>query len=246
MEKDRLVASDLTIILVEPQLGWNIGSVARVMLNYGLTDLRLVNPRDGWPNPDSEATAAGADVVLERAQVYPTLMEAMADLNIVYAATVRPHDMHKPVYAPRQGVEDMFMKSQAGAKVAIAFGGESSGLVGEDVSLCEGIITVPTNPDFSSLNLAHAVGVMAYEWGLLNQKPRAPTEEPLDIAPRKELNLFIEHLEAELDKSGFLQPAEKRPRMVKNIRNIFTRIQPTQQEVRTLRGIVRYLTRDYG
>lgn len=246
MEEECVMSPTPAIILVEPQLGWNIGSVARVMLNYGITDLRLVNPRDGWPNPDVTATAAGADLVLDNVKVYSSFTDAMADISIVYATTVRPHDMVKPCFKPRDGVLDLFKKAQGQASVAIAFGGESSGLTGEDVSLCEGIITVPTNPEFSSLNLAHAVGVMAYEWGMLNESSDIVTHEPTDIAPRKELNLFFEHLEQELDDSGFLQPVAKRPRMVKNIRNIFTRIQPTQQEVRTLRGIVRYLTRDHG
>ena len=225
MEKDRLVSSSLTIILVEPQLGWNIGSVARVMLNYGLTDLRLVNPRDGWPNPDATATAAGANTILDNVRVFKRFQDAMADVNIVYASTVRLHDMNKDTFDPREGVKNLFQKHSEGARVAIVFGGESSGLAGEDVSLCEGIISVPTDPDFSSLNLAHAVGVMAYEWGMLNQQPSATPKAPIDIAPRKELNLFFEHLESELDKSRFLQPVEKRPRMVKTIRNIFTRIQ---------------------
>lgn len=236
--------SQLVIILVEPQLGWNIGSVARAMLNYGLTELRIVNPRDGWPNPDATATAAGADLVLNNAKVFPNFREAIADLNTVYASTVRAHDMVKPVYTPRDGISRLSEKAFQGAQVAMAFGGESSGLVSDDVSLCEGIITVHTNPDFSSLNLAHAVGVMAYEWSLLEKTNSNPHKDTPLLASKEEMNLFFDHLEGELDDRGFLLPIKKRPGMVKNIRNIFTRLEPTQQEVRTLRGIVRYLSRD--
>ena len=236
--------SQLVIILVEPQLGWNIGSVARAMLNYGLTELRIVNPRDGWPNHDATATAAGADLVLENAKIFPNFREAIADLNMVYASTVRAHDMVKPVYSPRDGIARISEKCSHGARVAMAFGGESSGLVSEDVSLCEAIVTVNTNPDFSSLNLAHAVGVMAYEWSLMQGTHSHSYKEAPSLASKEEMNLFFDHLESELDERGFLVPIKKRPGMVKNIRNIFTRLEPTQQEVRTLRGIVRYLSRD--
>ncbi len=236
--------SQLVIILVEPQLGWNIGSVARAMLNYGLTELRIVNPRDGWPNPDATATAAGADLVLGNTKVFPNFREATADLNIVYASTVRAHDMVKPVYSPREGIAKLSENASQGARVAMAFGGESSGLVSDDVSLCEGIVTVHTNPDFSSLNLAHAVGIMAYEWSLMQGTYSHSHKEAPSLASKEEMNLFFDHLESELDERGFLMPIKKRPGMVKNIRNIFTRLEPTQQEVRTLRGIVRYLSRD--
>lgn len=233
----------LTIILVEPQLGKNIGAVARVMLNFGLTDLRLVRPRDGWPNQEAVAPAAGADKILENVQVFSNTLAAIGDLNRIFASTARTHDMVKSIYTPRPALECLASTAQQGQKVGVLFGSERCGLNSEDISLCEALIKVPTNPDFSSLNLAHAVALITYEWSL--QVTSCPSQifrtGTTTLATREDLgNLFI-HLEGELDRTGFLRHKKKRPTMIRNLRNIFQRARLTEQEVRTLRGIIRSL-----
>ncbi|RMF12501.1 MAG: RNA methyltransferase [Alphaproteobacteria bacterium] len=226
------------IILVRPQLGENIGKVARAMGNFGLEDLRLVKPRDGWPNPDAVPAAAGADWLLEKAQVFETLEAAIADCHDVYATTARRRDMIKPVQTPREIAVHM----GGAGKVGILFGAEAAGLTNDEVALASTIISFPCNPAFSSFNLAQAVFLVAYEWflaGAGEQQPFSLYESA--VADRGELIGLLEQLEEELDRSGFLRPAEKRPQMVRNIRNIFTRMALTSQEVRTLRGIVKSL-----
>jgi tRNA/rRNA methyltransferase len=233
----------LTIILVEPQLGQNIGAVARAMLNFGLTDLRLVRPRDGWPNPEAIAPAVGADKVLENVQVFPNTLTAISDLNRIFATSCRVHDMTKVIYTPHEGLKSLVPTAQQGQKVGILFGSERCGLLNEDISLCESLIKIPTNSDFSSLNIAHAVVLICYEWFL--QINSCPTHVfrtgGTRLATGKDIGNFFTHLEAELDRTGFLRHQKKRPTMVRNIRNIFQRIQLTEQEVRTLRGIIRSL-----
>jgi len=238
--------TNLTIILIEPQLAQNIGAVARAMLNFGLTDLRLVNPRDGWPNQDAIAPAAGADKILENIQAFPTTLAAIGDLNRVFAASARTHDMVKYIYSPHAALEYLATTAQQGQKVGVLFGNERCGLQNEDISLCEALIKIPTNPEFSSLNLAHAVVLTAYEWSLhINVSPsqifRTGTT---NLATREDLGKFFAHLEIELDRTGFLRHKKKRPTMVRNIRNIFQRANLTEQEVRSLRGIVRSLVRE--
>ena len=235
--------NNLTIILVEPQLAQNIGAVARAMLNFGLTDLRLVNPRDGWPNPDAHASAAGADLVLDNIQVFPTIHEAIGDLNRVFATSVRGHDMIKYIYSPHTALEHLVATACQGQKVGVLFGSERCGLTGEDISLCEAIVKIPTNPEFSSLNLAHAVALIAYEWALrLTTSPEEIFRTGLtSLATREDMGHFFIHLEEELIRTGFLRNEKKRPNMVRNIRNIFQRANLTEQEVRSLRGIVRSL-----
>jgi tRNA/rRNA methyltransferase len=234
----------LVIILVEPQLGQNIGAVARAMLNFGLTDLRLVRPRDGWPNPEAIPPSAGADKILENAQVCPTTLTAIGDLNRLFATSSRIHDMIKSIYAPKPALQRLASTAQQGQKVGVLFGGERCGLCNEDISLCEALIKIPTKLDFPSLNLAHAVALVAYEWFM------HVTSSPIQVfrtgrtclATREDLgNLFI-HLEEELDRTGFLRHPKKRANMIRNIRNIFQRARLTEQEVRTLRGIIRSLT----
>ena len=234
-----------TIILVEPQLGENIGTAARAMLNFGLTTLRLVKPRDGWPSDKALSAASGADVVIEDAVVFETTAAAIADLNRVYATSARRRDMLKTVMTPERVAAAMHMEIAAGSKVGVLFGPERTGLTNDDVTLADALISVPLNPAYASLNIAQAVLLIGYEW--FQQTTETPGES-LDQGttfpvPREELLRFFEHLESELDTSGFLRPPEKRPAMVRNIRNMFQRAGLMEQEVRTLRGIVTALTR---
>jgi tRNA/rRNA methyltransferase len=236
------------IVLVNPQLGENIGTSARAMLNFGLTDLRIVNPRDGWPSERAIAAASHADVVIENARVFETTEEAIADLQIVYAATARPRDMIKPEATAREAAAEMCEAFQQDRKIGVLFGAERHGLSNEDISLSEKIISVPVNPSYASLNLAQAVLLVAYEWFQENLRDGArPSGRQLSVgeedrpASRKDLVAMFEHLESELDAANFLKPPEKRPRMIRNIRNIFTRAGLQDQEVRTMRGIIKSL-----
>lgn len=233
-----------TIILVDPQLGENIGMVARAMLNCGLGDLRLVRPRDGWPSKTAAAAAAGADAVLEAARLFDTTAQAVADLDLVYAATVRERDMIKPVVTPRRVAAEMRQHASAGGFPGILFGPEAVGLANDDVALADAIVTAPINPDFGSLNLAQAVMLVGYEWF---QADDATPETRMTMAATRpatkgELLGLFEHLEQELDESGFLHVREKRPIMVRNLRNLLQRAGLTEQEVRTLRGVIASLT----
>jgi tRNA/rRNA methyltransferase len=231
------------IVLVRPQLGVNIGTTARAMLNCELSDLRLVAPRAGWPNEHARAAASGADIVLERARVFPTVAEAIADCHVVYATTARARDMVKPVFTPRQAAAKMRAEHGDGSRIGILFGPERTGLENEDVAVASDAVCVPLNPDYSSLNLAQAVLVIAYEWY------QAGVVEPLagrdwnenEPASGQSLISLYEHLEGELDRAGFLYPPEKKPGMILNIRNIFARARLTDQEVRTLRGVIKAL-----
>ena len=232
------------IVLVDPQLGENIGMVARAMLNCGLGELRLVRPRDGWPNPAAESAAAGADEVLAQTRLFETTAEAVADLQRVYATTARPRGMLKPVVTPRRAAAELRAALDRGARAGVIFGPERAGLVNDDVALADAVLSVPLNPAFASLNLAQAVFVVGYEW-LLGGTEVPERELPLGATPpatKAELIGFFERLEAALDAAGFLQPVEKRPNMVRNLRNLFQRMEPTEQEVRTLHGIVSALT----
>ena len=226
------------VILVDPQLGENIGMVARAMLNCGLTDLRLVRPRDG---EKAVSAAAGADIVLERAELFEKTEDAIADLSHVYAATARRRDMTMNVLTPAQAAGDI-RRADAGAS-GIIFGGEAKGLKNDDVVLAEKIITTPLNPGFSSLNLSQAVLVVAYEWFKLGDDTPARELMVGDSRPanKQEMIGLFEHLEEELDNSGFLWLKEKRPIMVRNLRNILQRADLTEQEVRTLRGVIKSL-----
>ncbi len=229
------------IVLVEPQLAENVGMVARAMLNCGLTQLRLVRPRDGWPNDKAVAAASGADRVLDAARLYPTTAAAIADLACVYAATARPRYMTKRVLTPRAAAAEVRARSAAGEATGLLFGREASGLDNDDVALAQAVVTAPLNPAFSSLNLGMAVLLLAWEWHAASEAT-APVQlvmpEQTRPATQAELQGLYDHLEGELDGCGFLRNAEKRPSMVRNLRNLFGRAGLTQQEVRTLRGIV--------
>jgi len=234
------------IILVEPQLGENIGAVARAMLNCGLTELRLVKPRDGWPSEPARANAAGADLVIDGVTLYETVEESIADLQLIYATTARLRDMVKPVIPPETAAERLHQASLGGLKTGILFGRERSGLTNDEVVLADAAVIFPLNPEFSSLNLAQAVLLMGWEWRRQVLGKVAEEFMPAQSPPaeRGHLLQFFTHLEGELARTNFFFPPEKKPHMLRNLRNIFERTKLTEQEVRTLHGIVRSLTRD--
>ena len=228
------------IILVEPQLGENIGAAARAMLNFGLTDLRLVRPRDGWPSAKATAAASGADTVLDAARVFETTEDAIADLQHLCAATARRRDMLKTVVTAERAALDIRGAAAAGETSGVLFGPERAGLTNDDVSLADCLLTVPLNPAYASLNLAQAVLLVAYEWFRAGDATPAALLEEGRARPanKDELVGFFKHLECELDASGFLFVAEKRPSMGRNIRSMFQRAGLMEQEVRALRGMV--------
>jgi tRNA/rRNA methyltransferase len=243
------------IILVEPQLGENIGAAARAMANFGLGDLRLVAPRDGWPNEAARGAAALAVKIVDEASVYPDLRAAIADLHYVAATSARSRFLAKPVLPPDAAVKEIYERGAAGLRCAILFGKERTGLENCDIAIADIIVTAPVDPAFASLNLAQSVLLIAYEWRKLadpaslgRQLPDAPQGagprfKASRPAERHELTGFFDHLERELDACGFLFPPEKRDTMVNNIRTMFARMAPTEQEVRTLRGIIANLRR---
>jgi tRNA/rRNA methyltransferase len=223
------------IVLVRPQLGENIGKAARAMLNFGLTDMRLVAPRDGWPNPSAGPAASGADLVLERATVFASVAEAVADCAHVYATTVRKRGITKPVVTPEQAAREI---RGAPGRSAILFGPERSGLETDDVALARTIVTVPINPEFGSLNLAQAVILIAYEWSK-GEGLASPTEEELlPPAPQEELEGMIGQLEAMLDATGFYHPPERTHTTRRTLRTLLTQPGWNAQQVRTLRGVL--------
>lgn len=235
------------VILNAPQLAENIGAVARVMANFGLYDLRLVRPRDGWPQERAWASASGADWPLDNAKVFDRLEDAVADLRLVYATTARPREARLPVITPRQAANDLHGAATQGQAVGLLFGGERAGLETLDIALCQAIVTIPIDPKFHSLNLAQAVALNAYEWRMtLDSAPSAAFDEAAPPAEHGEVQGFYEHLERELDTSGFFFPPEKRPSMIRNLRAIYARARLSSQEVRTLRGVVTALTRGRG
>ena len=223
------------IVLVRPQLGENIGKAARAMLNFGLTELRLVEPRDGWPNPSAGPAAAGADLVLARAQVYPTLAEAVADCAQVYATTVRKRGVTKPVLTPEQAAQAVW--AEAG-RSAFVFGAERSGLETEDVALARAIVTVPINPEFSSLNLAQAVILMAYEWSKQTVLAQPTVEELLPPAPQEDLEGMIAQLETMLEPTRYFYPPGRAETNRLTLRTVLTKPGWNHLEVRTLRGVL--------
>jgi tRNA/rRNA methyltransferase len=234
------------VVLVAPQLGENIGAAARAMLNCGLVDMRIVAPRDGWPNPRAASAASGADAVIARARLYATTEEAVADLAHVFATSARSRYMVKPVATPRHAAAAMRSFEAAGERCGILFGPERMGLTNEQIVLADTVITVPLNPAFSSLNLAQAVLLVGYEW---YQAGDATPELVISNrgryrgpAPKELLFNFFEHFEKALDEADFFRVDHKRPAMVRNLRNLFQRCLPTEQEVRTLHGIVTALT----
>ncbi|MEI8150549.1 MAG: TrmJ/YjtD family RNA methyltransferase [Hyphomicrobiales bacterium] len=227
------------VILVEPQLGENIGSAARAMANFGLGRLRLVKPRDGWPNPQARKMASGADRILDDAVVYDRLEEAIADCSLVLATTARAHDQAKPVVDAGEAAQLAAPLVAAGETVGILFGRERIGLENQEVALADRIITLPVNPAFASLNLGQAVVIVAYEWFKL-AGPGLPFTQPYKSpqASKYQLLSFFASLEGELEKVEFFRPPDKRATMQINLRNIFTRMTLTQQDIRTLHGVI--------
>ena len=227
------------VVLVEPQLGQNIGTAARAMANFGLSRLRLVKPRDGWPDIQAVRAASGADAVLDGATLHDTLADAIADCSFVLATTARAHDQAKPVFGPEAAARDIAPRIAAGERVAVVFGRERWGLENDEVGLADAIVTYPVNPAFASLNLAQAVLVIAYEYFKLADGA-LPFAMPVRSPPagKQQLFAFFADLEAELEKVEFFRPPEKRPTMSINLRNIFNRMQPTQQDVQTLHGVI--------
>ncbi len=227
------------VVLVEPQMGENIGAAARAMANFGLSRLRLVKPVQGWPNERARVMAAGADRVLEGAQLYDSLADAIGDCSFVLAATARNHDQAKPVIGAAAAAAEMAPRVAAAENVAVVFGRERNGLENHEVARADRILTLPVNPAFASLNLAQAVVIVGYEWfkqegdglPLANLRKSPPVT-------KQQLDAFFADLERELDKVEFFRPAEKRGTMAVNLRNIFQRIAPTQQDIRTLHGVI--------
>ena len=228
------------IVLVRPQLGENIGKAARAMLNFGLTDLRLVNPRDGWPNPAAGPAASGADIVLKKARLFDSVADAVADCAFVYATTVRKRGLVTPIVTPEQAAQELH--AQAGPS-AILFGAERSGLETEDVAVAQKIITVPINPEFGSLNLAQAVMVVAYEWSK-HEALAMPTEgEPAEPrATQAQLEGLIGQFDEALDQSGYYFPPDRTPATKLTLRTIRTKASWSNREVQALRGMLRALT----
>ena len=228
------------IVLVEPQLGENIGTSARAMYNCGLTDLRLVRPRDGWPSAKAEAAASGATIVLEKARLFERAEDAIADLRHVYVTTARDRYMVKHVLTPRAAAKELRGFMAEGEGCGILFGPERTGLVNDHIALADRVIHVTLNPAFSSLNLAQAVLLIGYEWLQAGDETPGATLVTGHSRPatKEELLRFFEHFEKALDQSGFLRTADKRPGMVRNLRNLFQRAECTEQELRTLHGVI--------
>ncbi len=235
------VAGGPAVILVEPQLGENIGAAARAMANFGLSQLRLVRPRDGWPSVQARRSASGADRILDEARLFDTLEEAIADCNLLFAATARQHDQAKPVVGADEAARQAAPRDAAGERVAFMFGRERNGLENDEVGLADAILTLPVNPGFASLNLSHAVAIVAYEWLKATDGGKLPFSMPEKsaLAPKQQLLAFFDDLERELDRVEFFRPPEKHPTMVVNLRNIVTRMRPTQQDIHTLHGVIR-------
>lgn len=248
-----------TLVLVRPQLADNIGMVARAMANFGLDDLRLVAPRDGWPNEKARAASSGANYIIDSAKAFTGVSEAVGDLNYVCATTARQRDLAKPVLTPEQAVEEMSRRLAAGERCGVLFGPERAGLETDEIARADAVVMVPVNPRFASLNLAQAVLLVSYEWlkhtrrGTLGRVTtyESPLESGLRLrgsppATKHELYGFFDHLERELDRLGFFNPPHKRQTVMRNIQSMFSRMGATEQEVRTLRGIVATLSQGKG
>ena len=231
------------VILVQPQLSENIGTTARAMLNCGLARLRLVRPRESWLSDKAIAASCGADSVLAEALVFDSTEASIADLHRVYATTGRNRFMVKPVVTPRRAAQELREHADEALACGVLFGPERTGLENDDVALADTVITVPLNPDYCSLNLAQSVLLIAYEWYQATSpaEPKAMTKGAAPVATKEQLVGFFHHLEKELDDCGFFRVAEKRPSMVRNIRNMFERADLTLQEVRTLHGMIHEL-----
>lgn len=229
--------NNISIILVKPQMGENIGAAARAMLNFGLTDLRLVKPRDGWPNQAANANSSGALELMPDVQLFDDVESAISDATYVYATTARPRDMRKEVLTPAFAASEI---AETDKKVAILFGGERAGLTNDELSYAQKIICIPTNEDFSSINLGQSVLLVAYEL-MQNTKPSASAQLPEGDSPavgQDEFNNYINRLEGELETHNFFRNPDMRPTLMNNIRSLYGRCNLSEQEVRTLQGIL--------
>lgn len=233
------------IVLVEPQMGENIGAAARAMLNCGMSHLRLVKPRDGWPSERAQAMSSGALDKMPPVEVFETLADAVADCHHVYATTARPRDMVKPVMTAREAASDARTREDGGQKIAFAFGPERAGLSNDDVALAHTIITIPVNPEFWSLNLAQCVLLCAYEWFQADGKADGKTNTQAGDLPAtmQNLTMLYDRLESELETHGFFRTQELRPNVMRNLQNMFSRADMTEQEVNTFHGIITALIR---
>ncbi len=239
------------ILLMEPQLPDNIGMVARACANFGLDELRLISPRDGWPNEKARIAASGANFIIDEAQAFPNLDAAIGDLNWLAATTARQRDLRKPVMTPLEVVAEMQMRMARGERCGVLFGRERNGLETDEVAKADAIVMIPVNSRFASLNLAQSVLILGYEWMRASGAAtlgrvtnyETPVETGLNVghsrpATKDEMQGFFTHMEEELDRLGFFHPPHKRQTMVRNLRSLFMRISATEQEVRTLRGVV--------
>lgn len=230
------------IVLVNPQMGENIGAAARAMLNCGIDELRIVNPRDGWPNERADAMSSGALAKMPPVQVFATTAEALADCHYTYATTARPRDMIKPVMTASEAATDARTREGQGQKVAYLFGAERAGLDNEDVALSHAIITIPVNPDFSSLNLGQGVLLCAYEWFQAGHIKSATVDPDTLPAPHAELNNLYNRLEGELREGHFFRTQEMQPTVMRNLKNMLGRAEMTSQEINTFHGLITALT----
>lgn len=239
------IAAAPTILLIRPQMAENIGAAARAMRNFGLEELRLVAPRQGWPHPKAAAMATSAVEILDRAALFDDSRAAVADIQHLYATTARPRDMDKRVVTPRQAMQEIRDVMARGERAALMFGPERTGLENDDVVMAQAIISIPTAPDHASLNVAQALVVVAYEWFLAAGDAPPPAARACESghapASQFEIQGLFDHLEAELDHCDFFKSAAKKPNMWQNLRNLFLKASLSEQDVRTLRGVIRAL-----
>lgn len=232
------------VILVRPQMGENIGAAARAMLNFGLTGMRLVAPRDGWPNPKAKAMASGAASVIDGVRIFDTVEEAIADCHLVLATTARQRGVFLPTYEPVEAVQHLRAAASTEKRTAVLFGAEKSGLETEVLAHADAILTIPVNPGFSSLNLAQAVIILAYEWAKAEDLPplfQSPYAE--ETAPHGMVDGLVRHMETALDQAGYFYPVSKRTTLSRNIRTLLTNAKFTEAEVRLFRGMIRQFER---
>ncbi|MEL6370365.1 MAG: RNA methyltransferase [Pseudomonadota bacterium] len=229
-------------VLVEPQMGENIGATARAMLNFGVAELRLVRPRDGWPSERAEAMSSGALEVMPPVDVFEEISAAIADCQYVVATTARSREMLLPVLTPREAASEMKPRIGQGQKCAVLFGGERAGLSNEDVLRSDAIVTVPVNPTFASINLAQAAILIAYEWAIADGRALPASDlEDVAPAPRKDFDRLMDHLFEELENTSYFFPPERRPSKERNLRVALMRAGLTEGEVRSLRGVIKAL-----
>ncbi|MCH9845091.1 MAG: RNA methyltransferase [Alphaproteobacteria bacterium] len=236
------------IILMQPQLGENIGMVARAMKNCGFHQLRIIDPRDGWPNPDAISASAGADDILQHARITQNLEDAIDDCHYVLGLTARPRMRALPRFDLQQAVMETSQKQQQNLRVALLFGAERSGLDNDAISRCDGVIHIALNPDFQSLNLSQAVLLFCYLYWqnqILSPEADSTTTEHIIPVSRNELHNFLERLETSLEKRGFFKTEQQKPEIIRNLRSYFTRSSPTDQELRTLHGIIERLKKPH-